>query len=303
MLREYLEGFIDHLRVERSASRLTLVSYRTDLEQFFSFVAVKNQMPVSEVTVEAITHRSVRDYLANMQHNGLRRSTMARKLAALRSFVRYLCRENIIKSNPIAAVATPKQEKKLPGFLYPAEVEELMNAPDITKTLGIRDRAVLELLYATGLRVSELVGLNVPDVDLRQNLVKARGKGNRERIVPLGSKAHEMLQIYLDKSRNILEHKKVRDNGALFLNRFGSRLTTRSIRNIINKYIDEVATNTRVSPHTLRHTFATHLLNNGADLRSVQELLGHVKLSTTQIYTHLTKEDIKKIHNRTFPRR
>lgn len=302
MLREYLEGFINHLRVERSASRLTLVSYRTDLEQFFSFVAARDQVPINNVTVDAITHRTVRDYLADMQFNGLRRSTMARKLAALRSFVRYLCRENIIKSNPIAAVATPKQDKKLPGFLYPVEVEELMNAPDLDKSLGLRDRAVLEMLYASGVRVSELVGLNVRDVDLQQSLIKARGKGNRERIIPLGSKAQQMVQLYLDKSRSTLVHANS-DSGALFLNRFGNRLTARSIRNIINKYIDQVATHTRVSPHTLRHTFATHLLNNGADLRTVQELLGHVKLSTTQIYTHLTRDDIKKVHNRAFPRR
>ncbi len=303
MLFKHIDGFLDHMRVEKSASSLTLVSYRSDLSQFFSFMAEKYETPREEISDELFNHKSVREYLAYLQQQGLSRATMARKLAALRSFVRYLCRENILPGNPIAAFATPKQDKKLPRFLYPVEIEMLISAPDMNSTSGKRDRAVLETLYATGIRVSELVGIDLKDIDLAGAMVKVKGKGNKERIVPLGRKARESLTIYINEARNSFARKAPEDNNALFLNKYGKRLSERSIRNIINKYVEEVALNQKVNPHMLRHSFATHLLNNGADLRSVQELLGHVKLSTTQIYTHLTRENIKNIHNETHPRR
>ncbi|MGS0746800.1 tyrosine recombinase XerC [Syntrophomonas erecta subsp. sporosyntropha] len=303
MLSQHIEGFLDHLRIERSASNLTLISYRTDLIQFFTFLSQEYAVPQQSISTNLLNHKSVRQYLAQMQEKGMSRATMARKLAALRSFVRYLCRENVLESNPIAAVATPKQDKKLPKFLYPVEMEVLLEAPDVSKTMGIRDKAILETLYATGLRVSELTGLNVDDIFIDEELIKVRGKGNKERIVPLGSKAREGISIYLSHSRPLLQAKNATVDNAVFLNKYGSRLSERSVRNILNKYVDQVALNQKVSPHTLRHSFATHLLNAGADLRSVQELLGHVKLSTTQIYTHLTREDIKTIHNDKHPRR
>ena len=303
MLFQYIDGFLNHLRVEKSASQMTLVSYRTDLSQFFTFLSNQYDVPREKISQELLNHRSVREYLGYMQDSGLSRSTMARKLAALRSFVRFLCRENILQGNPIAAVATPKQDKRLPHFLYPLEVEMLLEAVDTTSVAGRRDRAILETLYATGLRVSELVGIDLVDLDLILNQVKVRGKGNRERIVPLGSMAHKYLLEYLERGRPSMAAKSKKTVSALFLNRYGDRLSQRSIRNILNKYVDQVALNRRISPHTLRHSFATHLLNNGADLRSVQELLGHVKLSTTQIYTHLTKDSIKNIHDNTHPRR
>jgi len=235
-----------------------------------------------------------------MQEQGMSRSTMARKLAALRSFVRYLCRENILQNNPIAAVSTPKQDKRLPKFLYPLEIQLLLDAPDVSKPLGLRDKAILETLYAAGLRVSELVGLSINNVYFDEELIKVVGKGSKERIVPLGSQAITSLKDYLHKGRPYLQKNATE---ALFLNKFGTRLTERSVRNIIDKYVKEVALNQKVSPHTLRHTFATHLLNAGADLRSVQELLGHVKLSTTQIYTHVTTENIQQVYHETHPRR
>ncbi len=303
MLFQYIDRFLNHLRVEKSASQMTLVSYRTDLFQFFTFLSDRYDVPRENISHELLNHRSVREYLGYMQDNGLSRSTMARKLAALRSFVRFLCRENILQGNPIAAVATPKQDKRLPHFLYPLEVEMLLEAADTSTVNGLRDRAIWETLYATGLRVSELVGIDVGDLDLLQNQVKVCGKGNRERIVPLGSMARQYLSEYLQRGRPTLIARNKNTVAALFLNRYGDRLSQRSIRNIINKYVDEVALNRRISPHTLRHSFATHLLNNGADLRSVQELLGHVKLSTTQIYTHLTRDSIKNIHDNTHPRR
>lgn len=303
MLIQHVEGFLTHLRVEKSASGLTITGYKTDLNQFFSFISVQYKIPVEEVSRELLNHRNVREYLAFLQVNGLSRSTTARKLASLRSFVKYLCREGVLEGNPIAAVATPKQDKRLPKFLYPREIELLINAPDISTPNGTRDKTILETLYATGLRVSELVGMDIKDIDFGEQIIKVRGKGNKERIVPFGSKAREALINYIETGRN----KLLQNNGdscqALFLNKYGNRLSQRSVRNILNKYVEDVALNQKISPHTLRHTFATHLLNGGSDLRTVQELLGHVKLSTTQIYTHLTRDNIKTIHNETHPRR
>lgn len=302
MLFLHIEGFLNHLKVEKSASSLTIISYRKDLQQYFDFLSQCNDLPKEEIPDEALNHKSVREYLASMQDDGLSKSTMARKLAALRSFVKYLCRENILAGNPIATVSTPRQEKKLPRFLYPMEVEILINAPDTSRPRGKRDKAILETLYCTGVRVSELAGMDMVDFDASEDFIMVRGKGDKERLVPVGSKAREALQAYIDLARPYIL-KNHQQTNALFINKYGTRLSARSVRNIINKYVEQLALNQKVSPHTLRHSFATHLLNAGADLRSVQELLGHVKLSTTQIYTHLTRDDIKKIYNRTHPRR
>lgn len=302
MLFQHIDGFLNHLRVEKSATNLTLLGYKTDLAQFFNFLSSRYSIPKEEIENDLLNHRSVREYLTYMQEKGLSRSTMARKLAALRSFVKYLCRENILAGNPIAAVSTPKQDKKLPKFLYSPEVELLMDAPDLSTASGKRDKAILETLYAAGLRVSELVGLDINDLDFAEGFIKVRGKGQKERIVPLGSKAKDALTWYIEKGRNFLG-KPDRTTSAVFLNRFGNRLSARSVRTILNNYVEDIALNQRISPHTLRHSFATHLLNGGADLRSVQELLGHVKLSTTQIYTHLTRENIKDTFDKNHPRR
>lgn len=302
MLFQYVDGFLNHLQVEKNASGMTIVSYRTDLNQFFEFLSELNSLPRELVSKELFNHKSVRDYLAHLQNKGFSRSTMARKLATLRSFVRYLCREEVLEGNPIAAVATPKQEKRLPRFLYPQEIETLIEAPDTSRVSGLRDQAILELLYGTGIRVSELVALNLNNIDTQNGYVKVTGKGGKERIVPMGKKACLAVDKYLP-----VRQKSIRKDPnlelAVFLNKFGQRLTARSVRNIINKYVQQVALNQKVSPHTLRHTFATHLLNGGADLRSVQELLGHVKLSTTQVYTHVTTERIKSVHDKNHPRR
>jgi integrase/recombinase XerC len=303
MLYKYIEEFLTHLRVEKTASNLTLLSYRTDLGQFFDFLSREYQEPPEALATELLNHKTVRNYLADMQGRGLSRSTMARKLASLRSFVKYLCREDILPGNPIANVSTPKQERKLPRFLYPTEINLLLNAPDPTQMMGCRDKAILETLYAAGVRVSELVSINMADIDWEEESILIRGKGNKERLVPMGRQSKAALLNYVQQSRNLLLQAGQTTTDALFLNKFGSRLSARSVRNIINKYVDTVALTQKVSPHTLRHSFATHLLNGGADLRTVQELLGHVKLSTTQIYTHLTKENIKKIYDNSHPRR
>lgn len=303
MLYKYIEEFLTHLRVEKTASKLTLLSYRTDLGQFFDFLSREYQEPPEALATELLNHKTVRNYLADMQGRGLSRSTMARKLASLRSFVKYLCREDILPGNPIANVSTPKQERKLPRFLYPTEIDLLLNAPDPTQMMGRRDKAILETLYAAGVRVSELVSINMADIDWDEESILIRGKGNKERLAPMGRQSKAALLDYVQHSRNLLLQAGQTTTDALFLNKFGSRLSARSVRNIINKYVDTVAITQKVSPHTLRHSFATHLLNGGADLRTVQELLGHVKLSTTQIYTHLTKENIKKIYDNSHPRR
>ncbi|MGI5920203.1 MAG: tyrosine recombinase XerC [Syntrophomonadaceae bacterium] len=303
MLFIYIERFFNYLRVQKNVSELTITSYRTDLEQFFAFLEKRYGLPREEISADALNHKSVREYLAQMQAKGLSRATAARKLAALRSFVKYLCRENILAGNPIAAVATPKQEKRLPRFLYPEDITALLNAPDILKPIGKRDKAILEILYCTGVRVSELTGMDLRSIDIDEEFIKVCGKGNKERLVPLGSKARIALEDYILKGRPFLKRKNAIQEEALFLNQYGTRLSARSIRNIVNKYVDQAALHQKVSPHTLRHTFATHLLNAGADLRSVQELLGHVKLSTTQIYTHVTRDNIKTIYNNTHPRR
>jgi len=303
MLVKYEEDFLTHLRVERSASNLTLLSYRTDLGQFFDFLSREYQKPSEELSTEMINHKTVRKYLAEMQSTGLSRATMARKLASLRSFVKFMCREDILPGNPIANVSTPKQDRRLPRFLYPTEIDMLLNAPNTSRVLGRRDKAILETMYASGVRVSELVAINMGDIDWGEETILIRGKGNKERLAPLGRQAKTALLDYMENSRNHLLQADKATNEAVFLNRFGGRLSGRSIRNIIDKYVEEVAITQKVSPHTLRHSFATHLLNGGADLRSVQELLGHVKLSTTQIYTHLTRENIKTIYDNSHPRR
>ncbi len=303
MLVKYEEDFLAHMRVEKSASNLTLLSYRTDLGQFFDFLSKEYKKPLEELSVEMINHKTVRKYLADMQVLGMSRATMARKLASLRSFVKYMCREDILPGNPIANVSTPKQDRRLPRFLYSTEIELLLNAPDTSKPLGCRDKAILETLYASGVRVSELVAINLADIDWGEETILIRGKGNKERLAPLGRQARQALLEYIENGRGLLMQAGHAVNEAVFLNRFGGRLSGRSIRNIIDKYVEEVAITQKVSPHTLRHSFATHLLNAGADLRSVQELLGHVKLSTTQIYTHLTRENIKTIYDNSHPRR
>lgn len=304
MLFRDIESFLNHMRVEKNASKFTISNYKTDLMQYFQFLAAKENLPFEQMTNDLIDHKSVREYLASIHNKGQSKATAARKLAALRSYVKYLCRQNILSDNPIAAVSTPKQEKKLPKFLYNQEIDLLMKAPDLKNPNSIRDKAIMETLYSSGIRVSELTGLNLKDLDFAEEYIKVTGKGGKDRLIPLGHKAKAALELYLRKSRPFLiKQGEDSEEEAVFLNRFGGRLSNRGVRNVLNKYVKEISLNQKISPHTLRHSFATHLLNNGADLRAVQELLGHVKLSTTQIYTHLTRENIKNIYNNTHPRR
>lgn len=295
----YLEEFIKYLRAEKGASLHTIRAYEVDLTLFKGYL-VERGLAESE-----IGHSIPRDYIAFMQREGYCRSTMARKFASLRSYFKFLNRENLLVENPTEGLSTPKLEKRLPNFLYIEEVNSLFASMVGDDPIILRDKAILEVLYSTGLRASELVGLNLVDID-PQRLVRVEGKGGKERLVPIGSYAIKAVELYLEKRReliqNVIRLKMEPDLEALFLNRWGRRLSERGLRFVINKYLRQTNINKAVSPHTLRHSFATHLLERGADLRVVQEMLGHKSLSTTQIYTHVTRERLKRVYDEVHPR-
>ena len=299
-MEEYISRFMSYLKGEKNASPHTLRNYESDLKQFEEFLG-KSQVK----KIESVTHFSIRGFLSYLKDRNCRKKSLARKLATLRSFFKYLCRENYLKSNPALYVRSPKLDKRLPKFLDLKETLALLEAPDREGLSGIRDRAILETLYSTGIRVGELVGLNLESLDFIGGVIKVYGKGRKERIVPIGQKAQSALGKYIEKRREFLKGSRkdiVRDEKALFLNKWGGRLTALSIQQILEKYIKRISFLGNISPHTLRHTCATHLLDRGADLRAVQELLGHVNLSSTQIYTHLTVERLKRIYEKAHPR-
>lgn len=298
----YLDSFLVYLQVEKNSSAHTLRGYQTDILDFLAFAAAKLGKRPEEIQPGDIDRLLVRAYLSSLTEKGKARATVARRLVALRTFFKYLEREEITDFNPFRRVPSPKKERRLPRFLGEEEVRQLVEAPAGEGILPLRDRAILELLYATGIRVGELVGLDTGDVDLVAGYVRVFGKGSRERIVPLGSWAAKALSAYLPARREHLHSLGREKEQALFINLQGRRLTDRGVRVVINKYIKQVAVSGKVSPHTLRHTFATHLLDRGADLRAVQELLGHVRMATTQIYTHLTREKIKSVYDKAHPR-
>ena len=293
---KYLDKFFTYLEVEKNYSSHTILNYRIDLEEFASFLRSVSCGASDEqsLPVEAVVYADLRRFLAQLKARRLKPRSLARKLSSLRSFFKFLQREKIIQTNPAKLLVTPKLDKPLPHFMSEEETVQLIESPKSGKINSPRDKAILEILYSAGIRVSELVGLNVDDVDFIGNIIKVMGKGKKERIVPIGNHALSALKEYLDG-------RKV-DNKFIFVNKNGTRLGDRSVRNIINKYILEQAMAQHVTPHMFRHSFATHLLNHGADLRSVQELLGHVNLSTTQIYTHLTTEKLKKVYDQAHPR-
>ena len=286
----YEEAFVQYLRYERNMSPETIRAYEKDLYQFLRFFSKGSGQPINPT---GITTLQVREFLAALKERNYQKTTVVRKLATIRSFYKFLMRKGHVTTNPLTDIETPKVEKKLPHFLSTEEVEKLLNAPQGNTFQAVRDRAILETLYSTGLRVSELTALNVSDLDFTTEVIKARGKGRRERIVPVGSFALQAIKRYVE-IRSQVPRINEEDPDALFLNRFGDRLSSRSIRKILDKYIKVTGLNEKTSPHTLRHSFATHLLNRGANLRMVQELLGHKHLSTTQIYTHVTTQGMQK---------
>jgi len=284
-LLDKIDYFIAYLQKTKNYSLHTLRAYRSDLESFFNFL---NELNETKVDNRIISH-----YIGFLLRYGLDTKTVARKLSSLKSFFKTLKKKGLIKENPTDIIKTPKLKRYLPGFLT---YEQIKKGLEITNP---RDRAIMETLYSCGLRAGELVGLNIDDVDLNRSEVKVRGKGNKERIVPIGKFAVEAITSYL---RNRPMPKAIDHTQSLFLNNHGGRLTTRSLQRIVHKYLARVAQVSGTNPHILRHSFATHLLENGADLRAVQELLGHSSLSTVQIYTHLTTKRLKKIYLKAHPR-
>jgi len=294
-VKNEIRDFLDYLTYERNVSVNTVAAYRDDLESFLAFLCNDYfTMARDQIDLRRVDHLAVRSYLAHLARRKLSRASIARHLSALRSFFKYLMREGDVESNPARAVATPRREKHLPSVLQSSEIAVLLEGPDASSPLGIRDRAWLELLYASGLRISELVGIDIDDIELRARLVKVRGKGSKERIVPFGTKAEAAIRAYLDVRNS--------EEDALFVNYRGQRITVRSVRRLFSRYVREASLRAGVSPHTLRHSFATHLLNAGADLRAIQELLGHASLSTTQRYTHLADWQLIEVYKKAHPR-
>jgi integrase/recombinase XerC len=305
-MQNHIQRFADHLRLERNVSGHTLRNYLSDLEQFHDFFCPR--LPGGkrrEIDIRQIDHITIREYLAHLYAEKRKKASIARKLSTLRSFFTFLCRERLLDANPASLVSSPRLEKKIPRVVSPDEMIKFIETPDCDSLLGKRDRAILEMLYSTGCRVAELAGMDLPDLDLAQNCVLVRGKGRKERIVPFGSKAKEQLAGYLEVRPQFLSNAPLDQRGtaAVFLNYQGTRITTRSIGRMIEKYLRQCATTHDLSPHSLRHAFATHLLSAGADLRAIQEMLGHANLSTTQIYTQVSIEHLMKVYDQSFPRK
>lgn len=298
----HLERFLDYLKAEKNFSDHTRRNYQTDLLSIDKFLKEQSNGEI-ELSEAKITHILFRQYLSNLLKQGYARKTIARHIASLRTYFKFLCQQGLREDNPAKNIFIPRIEKKLPNFLYPKEVITLLEVIDITKVSGLRDRAMFELLYSTGIRVSELVNLNINDIEDFHQFINIYGKGRKERFVPVGSYALDALEKYLQKRKELIpKNKQHQELQALFLNKRGGRLTDRGVRVIIDKYIYQIGLNKHISPHTFRHSFATHLLDAGADLRTVQELLGHVSLSTTQIYTHVSKDKLKAVYNKAHPR-
>ena len=290
-MSEYLEQFFKYLNAERNASDHTLSNYRRDLNQFMNFFG----KDFSDRALVQIQHFAIRRFLGELQKKGYARSSVIRKVAALRSFFKFMWREGLVSENPMTALSSPRGRRTLPSFLSAEEMDRLINSIEGSDWNILRDRGILEFLYSTGIRVSELTGLNLDDVDFRSELIKVRGKGRKERLVPVGRLALKILQEYLLK-------REGRSSKAVFINKHGTRLSNRSVERLVKKYVLASGISKKVTPHTFRHSCATHLLDRGADLRSVQEILGHASLSTTQIYTHVTAEKLKKIYDKAHPR-
>ncbi len=296
-MEEAVADYLRHLAVEKNASAHTVKSYREDLTQALAFFRTRHAHPEPA----HLTTRLLRAYLAWLHDQGYAKSTIARRLAAVRSWCRFLRRQGVLDANPADGLRGPRREQKLPSFFREEDLPRLLEAPPADTPLGLRDRAILETLYSAGLRVSELTGLSVADVDFADGLATVRGKGKRERLALLGPPCLEALRRWLP-ARAALLAARGQQSDALFVNKNGTRLTSRSVGRLLDKYLARAGLDPAASPHTLRHTFATHLLDRGADVRCVQELLGHRSLSTTQIYTHVTTQKLRDRYHKAHPR-
>lgn len=294
---EHLQTFIHYLTVEKGLSNNTLVSYRRDLIQYIGFLKDNKFTRLEETTRQQIIA-----FLMGLRQQGKANATISRNMASIRSFYQYLMKDQIISTDPSVHLETPKIERKLPKVLTVQEVDALLQAPQESTPLGQRDRAMLEVLYATGIRVSELINLTLDDIHIQMGFIKCMGKGSKERIIPLGQVAIDRLEIYLLAGRVNLRKTKAKKEEKLFLNHHGGSMSRQGFWKIVKKHAKETGIKKEITPHTLRHSFATHLLENGADLRSVQEMLGHADISTTQIYTHVTKSRMKDVYAKAHPR-
>ena len=303
LMDKLIARFVRYLQYERNASPHTIRNYQSDLEQFRLFLSDGNaNAPVDAASIDALR---IRGFLAHLFSNEKKKTSIARKLAAVRAFFKFLTRENILSANPSSTVSTPKLDKTLPRIMTEEEMntflDQVSKAAESHEPAILRDRSILELLYASGLRVSELVGLDVRGVNFGEGMVLVRGKGNRERIVPFGSKAKQALTDYLPAREKILKDSR-KSNNALFLNMHGGRLTTRSVDRLVKAYVRAMGPNVKVSPHSLRHAFASHLLTEGADLRAIQEMLGHKSLGTTQKYTQVSIKQLIEVYDKAHPK-
>jgi integrase/recombinase XerC len=308
-LSSWIEKFLEYLRYQRNASAHTIRNYASDLEQFHSFLTTAldgSQRPAPDL--DQIDNLTIREFLGELYQRSNKKSSVARKLATLRSFMKFLSAQGAIRANPARIVSSPKLESRLPDYMTIDAVTKLVEAPDTGTDTGKRDRAILELLYGAGLRAGELVALDLGDVSLNEGLVRVVGKGRKERIVPFGRRAAEAMESYFQARGNLIKAGKPHAkeisalSEAVFLNFRGARLTSRSVGNLVDRYVECLSQKLKVHPHTLRHTFATHMLGAGADLRAIQELLGHESLSTTQKYTHVSVEQLMRVYQSCHPR-
>jgi integrase/recombinase XerC len=293
-MRKEIDDFLAYLKYEKNSSAHTISSYRGDLAQLAGYLEEK------KVTLRGIDNIVLRGFLARLHQKNRKKTTIGRKLAAVRSFFQFCLKKRWLDDNPAKIVATPKQEKNVPSFLSEEEMAAFLDLPLSSRPLDARDRAILELLYATGIRVSELIGINLEEISFEERLIRVRGKGKKERLIPFGRKAEESLVLYLRARTSLLKGRG--GENALFLNYRGGRLTPRSVERLVDKYIHLTAINRKISPHSLRHSFASHLLGRGADLRVIQELLGHSSLATTQKYTHLDLKQLLNVYRKSHPR-
>ena len=294
IMKDILNKFIIYLKDEKNYSNYTTSNYCIDIEEFYVFLKKENITKLQDVD-----YKMLRKYLNYMTENKYSNRTISRKLSSLRTFFKYLVKKEIINDNPMILISNPKEEKKLPKYLNYGEIEKILEIPNKETTLGLRNACILEILYSTGIRVSELVNLKIRDIDFYNKKIRVLGKGNKERIVLFGNRCGHLLERYIKESRAVLNKKKVE---YLFLNNLGQNISVRSIENIIDKIEKEACLKFSISPHVFRHTFATHLLDNGADLNSVKELLGHENLNTTAIYTHVSNERLRKVYLECHPR-
>ena len=307
-MQTHLRHFLEYIRLNRNLSPRTVKAYESDLSQFLAFLERRLRRPADQIQPTEMDHHAVRGFMAELYDRGHARASSARRLAAIRAFGRYLRREEEIEQEPGAMVAPPKLDRKMPAHLEVNEVERLLAAPDGDTLLGRRDRSILELFYASGLRLSELVGLDLEDVNLSSRLVRVLGKGGKERIVPFNKNTAAALRTYLGDRESLVrrrprgETSRRRAVEPLFVNYRGGRLSSRSVDRLVRKYVAATSARLGISPHALRHSFATHLLERGADLRAIQELLGHARVSTTQRYTHVSDAQLMASYKKSHPR-